>query len=902
MGSSSSAAGCEDLVGLRAAHTRNIRAAPLSTESPGRRRRTMPPAPVVDSPEARIGPYRVVRRLGVGGMGEVFLAYDDRLDRLVAIKRMRPEALRDPSRRERLRREARAAARLSHPNVVQVYDLEEDEERGDAIVLEYVQGQTIAELLRAGPLPAEQAVELAGQVAEGLAAAHSAGLVHRDLKAENVVVTAEGRAKILDFGLVKPLDPGADSTVTEHGAVLGTYRAMAPEQAEGGEVDARADLFSLGVLLYEMLAGRSPFQGATPVATLRNLTGAAPRQLEEVRTDLPDELTGLIDSLLEKDPDRRPAGAREVVARLRGTTSTGSAAVLARSIPLSHPKAEREETSALSTLRRPRRTLLGGLVALVLLAAASAWIVTETGLGRREPLRVAVPKPVMAEGTEGLDLAASGALVAALRTLISFEGVTPVDPSQIGEVRGAEPEVARAVAAEEVLTLTIEPSRPHEAFVFLRRIRAGDGSVLWAERLAVPVSRDGALPLAEGISGAVRRAYPEQQVRAGIPDLDVRAADYTEFVEIWQRLKAGKGAWAPELARLEAITGRSPRFLEAYVQAAPLGANLFLDTRDPSYLKRARAAQDRARALAPKYPRVLFTETMVALAERKFDRVEQALAVLERELPGDPAVTAQRARLADAQGDLVAAIRLLRGVVERYPSWRYLVELADLELRTGEVGPARHHLKEAALLVPGNTWPLAKLGELELYYGNLRRAEEIYRDLVAAGPQRSDLTNLGIVRFMLRDYAGAVESYRRALEIEPGHVTVLLNLADAELARGRRDEALNLYRQLSDLLGARDRLLPVERCFLAQCLAHLGEGQRAVEMALEVLQRAPQDAEVTYQAAVVFTLAGEDASALAMARKARELGIQPRWLRIPAFEALRVNSTFQALLAEKPKD
>jgi serine/threonine-protein kinase len=222
-------------------------------------------------------------------MGEVFLAYDDRLDRLVAIKRMRPDALRDPSRRERLRREARAAARLSHPNVVQVYDLEEDEERGDSIVLEYVQGQTIAELLHAGPLPVEQAVELAGQVADGLAAAHAAGLVHRDLKAENVVVTAEGRAKILDFGLVKPLDPGADSTMTEQGAVLGTYRAMAPEQAEGVEVDARADLFSLGVLLYEMLTGRSPFQGATPVATLRNLTGAAPRPLSEVRPDLPGE-------------------------------------------------------------------------------------------------------------------------------------------------------------------------------------------------------------------------------------------------------------------------------------------------------------------------------------------------------------------------------------------------------------------------------------------------------------------------------------------------------------------------------------------------------------------------------------------------------------------------------------
>lgn len=537
-----------------------------------------------------------------------------------------------------------------------------------------------------------------------------------------------------------------------------------------------------------------------------------------------------------------------------------------------------------------------GVVAV--LTALVSWILAGSGLGRREPLRVAVPQPVLATGAEGLDLAASGALVAALRTLVGLEGVTPIDPAQIGEVRGAVPEVARAVAAEEVLTLTVEPSGPHQAFVSLRRVRAEDGSVLWAERIAVPASRDDALLLADGISGAVRRAFPQQKVRPGIPDLDVRAADYAEFVEVWQRLHAGRRAWAPELARLEALTARSPRFFEAHVQVATLAANLFLDTRDASYLQRARAAQERARALAPGHPRVLFTETFVALVEGRFEQAGQALAVLERELPGDPAVAAQRARLADAQGDLAGAVRLLRAVVERYPSWRSLVELAGLELRAGEVEPARRHLEAAVALVPGNTWPLAKLGELELAYGSLRRAEQIYRDLVAAGPQRSDLTNLGTVRFLLEDYAGAVESYRQALEIEPGHAAVLFNLADAELARGRTSEALALYREISGLLNARDQLSFVERCLVAQCLVHLGEGRRAVEMALEVLQEADQDAEVSYQVAVVFALAGEDGSALALARKARDLGIQARWLTIPAFDRLREDPAFQALLVE----
>lgn len=852
---------------------------------------------MVDTPGTRIGPYRIVRRLGAGGMGEVHLAYDERLDRLVAIKRMRPDALGDPSRRERLRREARAAARLSHPNVVQVYDLEEDEEGGDAIVLEYVQGRTIAELLREGPLPVEQAVELAAQVAEGLAAAHAAGLVHRDLKAENVVVTEEACAKILDFGLVKPLDPGADSTLTEHGAVLGTYRAMAPEQAEGVEVDARADLFSLGVLLYEMLAGRSPFQGATPVATLRNLTGAAPRPLTEVRPDLPGELTGLVHALLEKEPERRPAGAREVVARLRGTAGGGTLTPSALlSSARSHRPAEGEETSALSTLRRPRRAFIGAAGVLVLLAAASVWVVTQTGLGRREPLRVAVPKPVVAAGAEGLDLVASGALMAALRTLLSLEDVIPIDPSQIGDVRGAAPEVARAVSADEVLTVSLEPTGPGEAFVTLRRVRARDSAILFAETLPVPTSRESSLVLAEGAAAAVRRAFPEHAVRSGTPDLNAGPGDYAEFVEIWQRLQTGRGAWAPELSRLEAIGARSPRFLEAHLQVVTLAVNLFLDARDPVFLERARAALDRARAVAPGQPRVLLADSVLAVAEGKLERAEQALAELERLHPGDPGSRAQRARIAEARGDLPEAIRLRRQLVDTHPTWRNLLELAGLELRSGGVEPARRHLEQASALVPSNTWPKAKLGELELMYGDLRRAEAIYKDLVAAGPQRSDLTNLGLVRFLLGDFDGAAESYRRALEMDPGHLTVLLNLADAELARGQVDEARSLYRRTLGVLASRERLSPVERCLRAQCLVHLGEGRQAVEMALEALQEAPRDSEVTFQAAVVFALAGEDASALALARKARELGVQGRWLNVPAFGRLRVDPAFKALV------
>src|SRR5947209_1747639 len=211
-----------------------------------------------DLPE-RIGSYRVLGHLGRGGMGEVFLAWDDRLRRKVAIKRLRGDAETSPALRQRLLREARAAASLSHSAIVQVYDLIADDE-GDCIVMEYVEGRTLGSRLSDGPLPLDFAVRLAREIADALAAAHIAGIVHRDLKADNVIVTPSGHARVLDFGLARRLSGATDEVIlTQHGFILGTCHAMSPEQAAGGKVDARSDLFPLGILLHHMLTGVSPF-------------------------------------------------------------------------------------------------------------------------------------------------------------------------------------------------------------------------------------------------------------------------------------------------------------------------------------------------------------------------------------------------------------------------------------------------------------------------------------------------------------------------------------------------------------------------------------------------------------------------------------------------------------------
>ncbi|MEM8933212.1 MAG: protein kinase, partial [Acidobacteriota bacterium] len=291
----------------------------MSTDDPS------DPGPRTTGPEPRVvGPYRLEDVLGRGGMGEVHLAYDQRLDRRVAIKHIHREASRGGTGRERLRREAKAVARLSHPAIVQIFDILEEDD-GDWIVMELVDGPTVAHLLKAGPIPVDRAISIARQVAEGLAEAHDKGILHRDLKTENVMVASGGRAKILDFGLAKVLGPtDSDKSLTVVGEVMGTCRSMSPEQAKGLELDPRSDLFSLGTFLYEMLSGDSPFQGPTAVATMTRVCTVELPSLDTVNTTVPRELAALVDRLLAKERDGRPADALSVAAELGQLAETYS--------------------------------------------------------------------------------------------------------------------------------------------------------------------------------------------------------------------------------------------------------------------------------------------------------------------------------------------------------------------------------------------------------------------------------------------------------------------------------------------------------------------------------------------------------------------------------------------------
>ncbi len=266
---------------------------------------------LLSPPPERVGPYRIEDRLGVGGMGAVYRAYDERLERTVAIKQILPELAGDAKAWKRHRREAKAVARMNHPAIVQIYDIEEHES-GDWIVMELVDGETLFAMLKDGPLELGLTLDLIRQIASGLAAAHASGVVHRDLKTENVMVTTDGRAKILDFGLAKAQWRGADKSVSIEGSILGTGRAMSPEQALGDEVSHRSDLFSLGTLIYELATGEAPFSGSSIFRILAQVCSDPHPPPRGVNPAIPEALAALIDRLLEKDPAKRPASATEV--------------------------------------------------------------------------------------------------------------------------------------------------------------------------------------------------------------------------------------------------------------------------------------------------------------------------------------------------------------------------------------------------------------------------------------------------------------------------------------------------------------------------------------------------------------------------------------------------------------
>ena len=265
------------------------------------------------APATRLGPYEIVSAIGAGGMGEVYRARDTRLDRTVAIKILPAHLSTSPDARERFDREARAISSLSHPHICPLYDVGH-QDGIDYLVMECLDGQTLAQRLQKGPLPVAQAIEYALQIADAMEAAHRQGVIHRDLKPGNIMLTKSG-AKLLDFGLAK-LRAGEGVTglsavvtqttpLTSAGTVVGTLQYMAPEQLEGKEADARTDIFALGAVMYEMVTREKAFKGKSHASLISAIMSAEPAPIATTQEMMPPALEHVVRSCLAKEPDER---------------------------------------------------------------------------------------------------------------------------------------------------------------------------------------------------------------------------------------------------------------------------------------------------------------------------------------------------------------------------------------------------------------------------------------------------------------------------------------------------------------------------------------------------------------------------------------------------------------------
>ncbi len=566
--------------------------------------------------------YEILRSLGRGGMGEVYLARDTRLGREVALKLLPVDMRADAGRRARFEREAQAVAALNHPHVVTLYAVEEADGL-PFLVMEYVEGRTLDEEIPPGGLPVRRFFELGLALTEAVAAAHAKGITHRDLKPRNVMIDREGRLKVLDFGLAKLLDrpdAGADddtvaADVTREGTIVGTVAYMSPEQAEGKPVDSRSDVFSLGILLYQMATGLQPFKGDSQLSILAAVLRDHPTPVVEVRPELPRQLARIVRRCLEKDPARRYETARSAHYDLQALREE-----------LDSGEFEKPEF-AVPSARRPGRRRVGQLVAGLALLAVIA--VGAVRLGARKPTAVA-----SAVGTAPVSAAAVPTIV-----VFPFENLGP--PEDAYFAAGMTVEIVTSLTAIDGLRVVSRTSAQNydRAGKSMQQIAAAlgvdyvlEGSVQW-QRDASGVSRVRVTPLLmdaaadrqiwanrydrameeifalqSEIAAEVVRSLGVTLAAAGTapveaaPTRDMAAYHaYLRGQEILDSSRFARADWLLAVDMLEKAVARDPDFHEAWVALARANSGLchFDWDRTPERLARAKAAVDRARAIAP---------------------------------------------------------------------------------------------------------------------------------------------------------------------------------------------------------------------------------------------------------------------------------------------------------------
>lgn len=863
--------------------------------------------------QASVGPYRVIDRLGAGGMGEVFLATDTRLNRKVALKYLSEPSHDLPHARERLLREARAAAQISHPNIAAIYDIL-DTGPHPCIVMEYVPGETLAQVAGRGPMPVDRVAAIGAQLADALAHAHAAGVVHRDLKPANVMMTAAGAVKILDFGVARVLDvdeelaaadePTREALLSQPGRFAGTPAYMAPEQLAGRPAGPLTDIYSLGVTLFELLTSHRPFGGkTTPDLVYQMLSSPVPLP-SAINGAVPPVLDAIVAKAMAREPSQRYRSAADMATDLRrverGTTTgttTGGTDFL---------EAERRLRS------RRRRRVLAAVTACAAIVALAAWVYIA---GRRQAalpfsgsVSVAVlPFTSSQDNPDALKagLGFSESLVTALEGLSSVTVLSRPDfadylANSPDRMKGAgELGVTAVVAGEVVATdaqreFTIRVQQP-DGRVLLKRLYEGTAAdVASLERRAVG-------DIVAALNMSLTAADRERLRR--VPAC--RADAYTDYVDgrsLLNRKDIPGNRAKAEQAFTRAV-GKDPDCVPGLLGLADALWAAFTDEGpDQTLVDRARRALDSAVALDPDSPSIKRAYAIIYLGTGKPEQADRAiLDVIERRPFDDEPhrlraeILGRQGRTEEARNELLQAIKLRPTNVANH------VSLGNSHFYAGRYGDAIQTYIQGLEIQPDNVWLKTNLAAAYSYNGEPRKAIAVYESV--SDLDATMLSNLSLLYFDEGRYQEAADLLKRALVLEPRSAIKHGNLGDTYRKLGLAKEAAEEYRQAAALTAEQLNVDGRDATALARhavFLAKLGEPRRALQDIRRAVELTPDDHTVLYKRAVVHALLNQRAEAAEWLRRAVQKGYsRARASTDPDLESIRKLPQVEALLRQE---
>ena len=826
-------------------------------------------------------------------MGEVYRARDSRLGRDIALKILPRDLATHPEALRRLELEARAASALNHPNIVTIYEIAH--ERDFAwIAMELIDGEDLGSILDREPFGIKRALRIALKVADGLAAAHERGIVHRDLKPDNVMITRDGFVKILDFGLAKQVRmlSSEDTTVphTSPGAVFGTVWYMAPEQAAGREMDYRSDQFSFGVMLYEMLTRRRPFERETKAEVLAAIIRDDPEPPSTIDKGIPEELDRLVMRCLSKQPRNRYGSTADLAVDLRE--------IRHRFTSRTSSPGGRDSSGRTERARPSRLAMIGALVAFFVFAGG-LFMWNRHRASARESVQSLAVIPfrdlsatqegrMLADGISEM-IASRLAEVREIRVTAPFEGAPVTDSDDAASV-------ARRKNVHAIVRGSVQRSG-NDVRVSYTLLDAR-GQTLATGSATRPATDLFALEdaVAEEVIAHLGREAPARKATAALGPEDQKR--FVEAVGLLKRVKDEQSV-DRALATLEKLFANAresgpvnSQFARALIYKAALA-------RKPALIEQATVYAKRGVKLAGDAESYVILGT----AQNASGDFEAAMHSFERALTMQPGRVDATAALAEAYSGLGRANdaeSMFRKAIALQPdSSGAVMKFGAFLYERGRHEEAAAQFRRGTELVPEFAHAWANLALALQATGHYDDALAASRRSISLRPTAAGWSNLGTLQFSMGKYDDARRSYEQAAALAPGDAVMWMNLGDAWRAM-RSPEATAAYKRAIDAGRESLAVNPKDARMLARvalCLAKNGEAAQAQEEIRKALELDPMNPQILYNAAVVATLRGSHDSAISWLERAVSSGYPAaEAARDPELEALRATTSFKTVL------